>query len=411
MVWEIISAGLGGVILGALGVYYFKRENGRTAEIMAAEVFAKAEEERRRQMEAMSDLLKAQFGELSLKALSRNTEDFLKLAESRFSGESQKHGQELEGKKNLIDQQLDKMTNELKSVAELVKRFENDREQKFGQLTTEIKNASSQTALLLKTTQSLREALANTKARGQWGERMAEDVLRSAGFIENINYRKQTKNTSGTLPDFTFILPRGLTLNMDVKFPYENYMRFLDASIDTEKQRFRQDYMRDIKTKIKEVTSRDYINPNEHTVDYVLLFIPNEQIYAFIHENDPALLDEAIKKRVVMCSPITLFAVLAVIRQATENFAMEKTSNEILRLMGVFNKQWGEFTAKMDKMGERINDAQREFEMLMSTRKNQLERPLRQIEDLRSSREESHTLAVGTSPPTLEIITTNKLGG
>ena len=44
---------------------------------------------------------------------------------------------------------------------------------------------------LTETTQSLREALSSTKARGQWGERMAEDVLRLAGFVEGVNYRKQ----------------------------------------------------------------------------------------------------------------------------------------------------------------------------------------------------------------------------
>ena len=48
------------------------------------------------------------------------------------------------------------------------------------------------TQALSTSTQSLREALANPKARGQWGERMAEDVLRLAGFIEHVNYEKQT---------------------------------------------------------------------------------------------------------------------------------------------------------------------------------------------------------------------------
>ena len=41
------------------------------------------------------------------------------------------------------------------------------------------------------TANHLRQALVSTKARGQWGERMAEDVLRLAGFIEGVNYLKQ----------------------------------------------------------------------------------------------------------------------------------------------------------------------------------------------------------------------------
>jgi DNA recombination protein RmuC len=118
-------------------------------------------------------------------------------------------------------------------------------------------------------------------------------------------------------------------------------------------------------------------------LDYVLLFIPNEQIYNFIHEQDFSILDEGLKQHVVFCSPITLYAVLAVIRQAVENFNLEETSREILSLLGAFNKQWSEFVARMEMMGKRIEDAQKEFNTLVTTRKNQLERPLRKIEDLR----------------------------
>jgi DNA recombination protein RmuC len=87
---------------------------------------------------------------------------------------------------------------------------------------------------------------------------------------------------------------------------------------------------------------------------------------------------------VVFCSPITLFAVLAVIRQAVEHFALEKTSREVLSLLGRFKKQWDEFCNKLETLGKRIEDAQREYGMLMTTRRHQLEKPLDKIEFLRT---------------------------
>ena len=144
--------------------------------------------------------------------------------------------------------------------------------------------------------------------------------------------------------------------------------------------------MRDVKARIKEVTTREYINPEQNTVDYVLLFIPNEQIYSFIHEQDSSILDEGLKNRVIFCSPITLFAVLAVIRQAVDNFALERTSNEILSLLGIFKKQWGEFVKKLELLGKRIEDTQKEYELLTTTRRRQLERPLNRIDDLRTQK-------------------------
>ncbi|MBI5776417.1 MAG: DNA recombination protein RmuC [Nitrospirae bacterium] len=331
----------------------------------------------------LTEEMKASFGSLSLDALSK----FLELAKAKLDAERDTHAQDLEAKKGLIDQQLRQMTVELEKVSVLVKDLEKDRVEKFGQLASQLKTATEHTAALVQTTAMLREALSSTKARGQWGERMAEDVLRLAGFVENVNYVKQkTIAGSGSRPDFTFLLPRKLTLNMDVKFPLDNYLKLLDAKSDPERAKYRTDFLRDVKARVKEVATRDYINSEQNTVDSVLLFIPNEQIYAFIHEQDSAILDDGIRQGVVFCSPLTLFAILAVIRKAVDNFSLEQTSNEILSLLGEFKKQWGEFLGKLEVVGKRIGDAQKEYEALTTTRRRQLEKPLNRIEDIRMQR-------------------------
>lgn len=119
----------------------------------------------------------------------------------------------------------------------------------------------------------------------------------------------------------------------------------------------------------------------------MLLFIPNEQVFSFIQEHDRSILDEALKSKVVTCSPVTLFAVLSVIRQAVHNFALEQTSNEILTLFGTFKKQWGEFVKKMETVGKRIEIAHEEYEDLVGVRTRQLERPLAAIDALRIHKE------------------------
>jgi DNA recombination protein RmuC len=293
------------------------------------------------------------------------------------------------------------MNGELEKVTALIKELESDRAEKFGQLTNHLKAATDQTVALTQTTTMLREALASTRARGQWGERMADDVLRLAGFIENVNYvRQKTIEGPGSRPDFTFLLPRNLKLNMDVKFPLDNYLRFLEAASDTERAKCRADFLRDVRAKIKEVTSREYISPEQNTVDSALLFIPNEQIYTFIHEQDPSILDDGIRNRVLICSPLTLFAILAVVRRAVDNFSIEQTSNEILSLLGAFKKQWEEFLKKLDMLGKRIADLQREYDALTTTRRRQLEKPLNRIEEIRSQR----GIPVGEEPLELQTL-------
>ena len=331
--------------------------------------------------------LKAQFGSLSLDVLSKQTDQFLTLATSKIQNERELSGKELDHKKSLIDQQLGNMKNELGRVSDLIASLEKDRSNKFGELANQLKNSNDQVLALRQTTNTLNEALTNSRARGQWGQRMAEDVLRLAGFIENINYQKEkTIEGVGSRPDITFLLPKNLKLNMDVKFPYDNYLLYLKAVSQADKDRFKNNFFKDVRDKLKEVTSRDYINPQQNTVDYVILFVPNEQIFSFIHEQDPAILDAALRSKVIVCSPITLFAVLAIIRQAVDNFSLEQTSNEILSLLGAFKVQWGKFLQKLETVGKKIEDAQNEFEQLTSTRKTKLERPLNRIDALRQQK-------------------------
>jgi len=143
--------------------------------------------------------------------------------------------QELEGKKSLIDQELHGMRGDLAKLTGLIHQVESERQKHTGELTSQLQEAGRHTQTLADTTQSLREALSSTTARGQWGERMAEDVLRLAGFVDGVNYRKrQAIAGSGGIPDYTFLLPQGLSLHMDVKFPLNNYMRYLDATSDVE---------------------------------------------------------------------------------------------------------------------------------------------------------------------------------
>lgn len=371
--------------LGLLAAFLLRLIQGKTAKELAEELFRESEAQRKANIDSIIENIKASFGSLSLDALSKSTEEFLKLAKVRLESEREIGLKELDAKKGLIDQQLQQMTSKLEDVSNLMKELEKDRVKKFGQLASQLNTASQQTAALMQTSNLLREALAGTKTRGQWGERMAEDVLRLAGFIENVNYLKQKAiDGTGSRPDFTFLLPENLKLNMDVKFPLNNYTKFLETDLESEKVRFRNDFLRDVKARIKEVTTKEYINPEQNTVDYVLLFIPNEQIYSFIHEQDSSLLDEGLRNRVIFCSPITLFAVLAVIRQAVDNFSLGKTSNEILSLLGLFKKQWDEFLKKLELLGKRIDDTQKEYESLSTTRRRQLERPLNRLDDLRT---------------------------
>lgn len=381
---EFIVAFLIGVLVGGAAVLAAGWIRKREAGAVARELLTQTQAEKVSDLNAIIDNLKVSFDALSLNALSRNTDQFMKLAQQTLSGQALSGGKELEGKKQLIDQTLEAMKSELGRVKDCIQTLEKDRESKFGELAAQLKTASESNRRLQETAEQLKLALVNSKTRGQWGERMAEDVLRLAGFLEGINYKKQRQLEGGSnRPDFTFLLPRDLKLNMDVKFPFDNYLRYLEAGGEGERENYKSAFFKDVRERIREVGSREYINPEAKTVDWVLVFIPNEQLYGFILENNSTFIDDALQSKVIPCSPLTLYAILSVIRQGIDNFQLEQSAARILALMGSFAKQWSAFMASFEKMGKKIEEAQREFNSLASTRRTQLERPLVQIEELR----------------------------
>jgi hypothetical protein len=224
------------------------------------------------------------------------------------------------------------------------------------------------------TTGALREALTSSQARGQWGERMAEDVLRAAGFKHGVNYETQRTLDNGARPDVTFLLPGDLCLHMDVKFPLANYLAMLECDAEADREACRKAFLRDVRGRVKELSTRGYVDRAAGTVDCVLLFLPNEHVYGYIHEQDATLLDDALRQSVVLCSPSTLFAVLAVIRQSCDTLALQRTSDEILGLLSGFSDQWTRYTDEVDKLGRQLETVSRTYEQVNGTRRRQLER-------------------------------------
>ena len=401
----------------------------------------------RNTFERLSDEMKKTFDSLSSEALNSNQERFLNLANDKFSAQTQQHSSELESKKELIDQQLQQMSETLKTVPteleksqsnvtqvldksteslkesnqnyldqlaeksetqtkehskelenkkELIDQRLTDMDVKLGKVErlvqdlqtdrkTQYSALDEQLKSLTSTTTSLQNALADNQARGQWGERIAEDILKFLGFIEGRNYIRQTVTEDGKRPDFTFIMPNQLKLNMDVKFPLDNYLLYHEADSEKDRRDYSNKFLSDVKSRVSEIQNRGYISAN--TLDCVLIFIPNEQIYRFIHEQDHRVIDNALNQKVILCSPLTLYIVLAVIRQAAQNFNIEQKSREIVSIVEEIRYEWGKYSELMVGMEKNFATLNTKFSQLTGTRANALDRKFDKIEHILDSNE------------------------
>ncbi len=269
-----------------------------------------------------------------------------------------------------------------KRLAELNHELDQLRQHNAGQFSS----VSEAVTLLAQRTANLNEVLSSSQKRGQWGERLAEDMIRAAGLVEGVNYSKQDTTAAGGRPDFTFTMPPDRVLFMDVKFPLDRYVAHLDADDDATRATTKADFVKAVRSHVDALAKRDYIDQTtEDALDYVLMFVPTESISGFVHEADPHLIDWALERKVVLCSPLTLYAFLVVIRQATESFHTEQTAAEITQQINKFSKEFDNYSAAVDKVRATFNKLDNELGAIATdgTRFRKLSVPIRDIEKLR----------------------------
>ena len=124
-------------------------------------------------------------------------------------------------------------------------------------------------------TSRLNLTLSSNQKRGNWGEIQVEKILEDSGLVKGQNFETQKPMESGKIPDVTLNLPEGQILNLDVKFPLNNYMKYLDVIekrensidesdydlLDKSASELKNDFLSDVRKRVNEVTKEGYIDP------------------------------------------------------------------------------------------------------------------------------------------------------
>lgn len=364
----IIIAFIIGTFFGAIIVYFINK------------IMAKNNDDKfNAAMDEATRLMKSNFAEISFDTLSKTTD----MLSNKLKSEREISNSEIKGQKEVIEKRVEALNSELSKLTVLINSMEQSRNMQMGELKSIIDDSRIKTTELYNVTHGLKETLSSKQGRGQWAERMADDVLSYAGLKEGVNYiRQKAIESTGKRPDFTFLLPNGSTLNMDVKFPYDNYRKYLEA-LDSEKEKYAKDFIKDVKLHIKAIATREYIDPENGTVNCAIMFIPNEKIFSFIFDTEPQVLDDAAKQGIMICSPVTTISVLSVIRQAAENFAIERRAKMLMEAVGLFRKEWIKYSEGFTKLGDLIGRVSTEYDSLRTTRNNKLESSMNKLESLK----------------------------
>lgn len=315
------------------------------------------------------DELEQKLSEMFPKVLHNANEQLISMANQKLGAEKQD-----------IKTDMDNKRREFEKLVESVQKELRDSDRTTQSLLQQVKDHERITKDLSVTTEGLRKVLTNNQLRGQFGEQVAEDLLKMAGFVKGMDYEYNKASESTTSrPDFAIFLPDRTRINIDVKFPYANLQKATETDDRAQKDGFLKAFAQDVRKKISQVTTRDYINPDDKTVDFVLLFVPNEMIFSYIYDKMSDIWTEAMQKKVVLAGPFSFTAILRMIRQAHDNFRVQENIQQIVAHIHQFEKQFDLYTEEFEKLGTQLSTVQNTYQKVESTRSRQLGRIVEKI--------------------------------
>lgn len=370
---EVIVALIGGILLG-IGLFYFLKKGQQTSS------------------EDITETIEQRLEDIVPKALMEANDYLVRTARESLTSETKQSRIDLENKRQEIERMV-------KSMDDYLKEAEKERIDSYATLKSSVEESRKITEQLSVNTENLKKVLSDNQVRGQFGERVADDLLKMAGFVRGVDYEfNKQQEGSKTRPDFAVFLPDGTRINVDSKFPYANLQKMSDTDDQGMKEKYMKAFERDVKEKIKQVTSRDYINPEDKTVDFVILFIPNEMIFSYIYDKMPDISQEAMEGKVILAGPFSFTAILRMIRQSYENFRVQKNIYSIIGHVKAFEKEFDNFSGEFYKIGDRIDSLQKQYDTVSTTRFNQLVRKVDKV------KEEGGQIEEGEQPNLLDVV-------
>jgi DNA recombination protein RmuC len=292
--------------------------------------------------------------------------------------------EQLDAKHQLFQQMFHQLQKDLQASQSELRNLEQDRIKKFSEMSTVLEHHRRQTEELQLSTRQLATVLSNNQARGEWGERIIEDLLTSNGLVEGVHYVKQTKQSEGVLrPDITLLLPNKRVVPVDVKFPYAEIQKSLSAETKALKQQHLKQFAQDLKVKINKVA--EYIDPTKDTLDYAILFVPNEMVFSYINQEFPDVVDLAVSKRVLIVSPFTFLIVARTVMESYRNFMIGDKLNIVVKAVDEFAKEWLVFREKFEKHGKLLESLRSNYEEITGTRYRQLDKKINTVQKYRGA--------------------------
>ena len=290
-------------------------------------------------LQQAQDRLTNTFKALAADALRSNNDEFLKRAG---------------------DTLVKPVAESLKDVRDKISELEKTRASAYGSLSEQLKSLALAQASLQTETTKLSTSLSTTKTAGTWGELQLRRVVELAGMVEHCDFTEQ-ESAGDQRPDLVVNLPYGQRIVVDAKAPTDAYREAASTSDPKVRATKLAEHAAKVRSHVDALSAKAYWQQFQPSPEFVVLFLPGDQFLSAALEADPALIDRAIRGRVLPVTPSTLVALLKAAAYGWRQESVSKNAEEIRDLGQQLYDRIATYLEHFEKVGHGLETATKSY--------------------------------------------------